>query len=69
MLRRSGPGALAGAAEAKGNITAPRGIPSGGRMRGAAEPFAWGDKPPPPRLMSLCKWRPVPKGALIGFSD
>jgi hypothetical protein len=64
---RSGPGALAGAAEAKGNTTGRRIKPNFSREQEVARAFAWGERPAPRRLR-LRSFRPLAKGALRGFA-
>jgi DNA-binding cell septation regulator SpoVG len=65
---RSGPGTLAGAAEAEGNITARRFSPNTEKELGAAHAAPWRDKPALLRCMVLRSFRPLLKGALRGFA-
>ena len=63
---RSGPGAPASAAEAKGNDTECSFSPNFSRKQAAAHAATWGDKLVPRRTM-LRGFRPLVKGALRGF--
>jgi hypothetical protein len=62
------PGALAGAAEVKDNITARGFSPNTEKEQGEAHAAGWRDEPALPRRMVLRSFRPLLKGALRGFT-
>jgi hypothetical protein len=66
--RQCGPGALAGADEAKSNTTGRGCKPNSSREQEAAQAFACGCSPLPGQQMTLRSWRPLVRGSLRGFA-